>query len=334
MRKLKIGAALAAVLALGAFAWRQAPVTLCEGFLPENDWRIPVHPFRAQTIEQDMFNRVLDRVEEVYGPIVAAKGKRLKVNRLWASPTVNASATRFWGKWNLNMYGGLARHPAVTEEGFMLVACHELGHHLGGAPKMPGFLIFKLPSSWATIEGGSDYYATLKCMRRMYRGAPVSSPVDPVAEAACVERYADEASRNDCRRSALAGQSVARLFKALRRSGVEPRFDTPNATVVPRMVSSHPETQCRLDTYFQGALCGAPLSRDVARTDVNAGACTAKNGHRIGLRPRCWYKPPPDEPAAAPMGPPPTVRRPAIVSSEELRRRLEALGSTLLGDEI
>ena len=57
------------------------------------------------------------------------------------------------------MFGGLARHKLVTPDGFALVACHEMGHHLGGAPRRGG---------WASNEGQSDYYATTKCARRIW----------------------------------------------------------------------------------------------------------------------------------------------------------------------
>jgi len=37
------------------------------------------------------------------------------------------------GQQFIHMFGGLARHPLMTEDAFLLVACHEFGHHYGGA---------------------------------------------------------------------------------------------------------------------------------------------------------------------------------------------------------
>lgn len=319
MRKSVIAAAAFAVVASSAYAvHRRTHKTLCEGFLPPNNMSIPVGDVRALGIDEARFNAVLDRAERVYGPIVAAKGGRLVVNRKWSDPTVNASAQQMGGSWHINMYGGLARHAATTEEGFMLVVCHEIGHHIGGYPK----------SSWATNEGGSDYFATLKCMRNMYGDAPPLGDVDPVAAAGCAAQYPDGAGRNGCLNGARGGQSVAFLFQALRNSPTPPKFDTPNQTVVPRMVNSHPETQCRLDTYYQGALCGASLGTDVSNSDPNVGACTAKNGQRTGLRPRCWYKPPVDEPA---LVEPVEVARPNLPDVEKVGLKLEALREALSG---
>ena len=33
------------------------------------------------------------------------------------------------------MFGGLAGHETITTDAFALVACHELGHHIGGAQR-------------------------------------------------------------------------------------------------------------------------------------------------------------------------------------------------------
>ncbi|TPW21782.1 MAG: hypothetical protein FD126_348 [Elusimicrobia bacterium] len=311
-----------AVLAVSAgfAAHRSYNKELCTGFLPENDMKIELGgDVHAYTIQEAMFNRVLDRVEQVYGPIVASKGGRLVVNRRWSDGTVNASANQSGGNWYLNMYGGLARHAATTEEGFMLVACHELGHHIGGYPKM----------SWATNEGGADYFATLKCMRNMYGGAAPQGNVDAVAEQACQSQFADEPTRNSCRNGARGGQSVAFLFQALRNSPKPPEFGTPDQSRTDRMNNAHPDTQCRLDTYFQGALCTASLGTDVSNSDPNAGSCTKKNGQQIGLRSRCWYKPPADEPAldSAPMA----MKRLELKTPEAVGSRIEALRDVLLG---
>lgn len=315
MKKLVPAAVVLAALAVSAYAHRPAVKQLCSGFLPENDMKIPVGDVRAQGLDEAMFNNVIDRAEAVYGPIIAAKGGQLRVVRKWEDATVNAYAQQFGNTWQVSMFGGLARHASITEEGFMLVVCHEIGHHIGGYPK----------SSWATNEGGADYFATLKCMRRMYgENAPLGD-VDPVADAGCRAQFGDNA--NGCRNGARGGQSVAFLFQALRQSPTPPKFDTPNTTVVDRMYNQHPETQCRLDTYYQGALCGASLGADVSNSDPNAGACTAKNGQRVGLRPRCWYKPPQDEPT---LDENVAVRR-VTLDEKSVAEKLEGLRAALSG---
>jgi hypothetical protein len=61
------------------------------------------------------------------------------------------------------VYGGLARHGEITPDGFALVLCHEIGHHLGGVPRYSG------ANGWASNEGQSDYFAATKCLRRAWQ---------------------------------------------------------------------------------------------------------------------------------------------------------------------
>lgn len=274
-----------------------APQRRDESFLPPNDLKIEIGSLEDKGLTQQQFDEVLDRVEAVYKPIIAAKGGKLVVNRKWADGTVNASAQRSGQNYIINMYGGLARHQAVTQDGFAVVACHELGHHLGGAPRYP--------NSWASNEGESDYFANAKCLRRVFADPAAAGFTrknggnDPAA-AACASAFKNgtDKERALCLRSAMAGLSVSEL---LRQLGNQPpiRFDTPDPKVVTKMLDSHPPAQCRLDTYFQGALCTVAATTDIGETDPRVGACTRAQGFTHGVRPRCWYLPPAGEPAPA-----------------------------------
>ena len=277
----RIAAAVIAVAAAVSPILATRSLKVCEGFLPENNLKIPVGDVNALGIDEAEFNAVLDRVEAVYRPIVAAKGGNLVVERKWTDSTVNAYAFQRGRNFHIAMFGGLARHKAVTADGFALVACHELGHHIGGFPK----------KSWATNEGGSDYYANLKCLRRVFEGAG-SSAVDPIASAKCAGLFQDDASRRLCERNAMAGLSIAQLFTDLRPGTPAPRFDTPDTSVVSRTNDNHPAAQCRLDTYYQGSLCTKSIDEDVSNSSPAAGSCTLAQGYADGIRPTCWYKAP------------------------------------------
>ena len=300
---------------------------LCEGFLPPNDLNIPVGSSEDKGIVQGQFNAVLDSVEKLYAPVVAARGGVLEVRRLWDDGTVNASAQRQGKRYIINMYGGLARHETITMDGFALVACHEMGHHLGGAPKSSGW-----SGSWASIEGQSDYYANLKCLRRVFSDA--SSSVftrslvqDTVAEKACGETFSEPKDRVLCLRNAMAGKSVSALFKALREEEKDPLFDTPDPTVASVMFEKHPPTQCRMDTYFQGSLCAKPVSDALSDTDPAPGACTRSGGFSVGLRPLCWYKPPASESL-------PLASNPAIAGVGRTLRSPESALSALMSESL
>ncbi|MDD5629749.1 MAG: hypothetical protein PHU21_11835 [Elusimicrobia bacterium] len=295
MRRLLVLVCAALLCGLFAAARPHRLVTVCPGFLPENDMKIPVGIKSVGGISQAQYNEVMDRLEAIYKPIVKAKGGVLVVNRMWEDATVNSSAQRQGNKYVLNMYGGLARHPAITQDGETLVACHEMAHHLGGAPKMSGWF-----GAWATIEGQSDYAANLKCMRLMFSDSGSAkftrlAAADPVAQKACKQVYKDSKKAALCLRVATAGLSVTSLFKIMHNETQDAAFDTPDPAVVAETSEDHPATQCRLDTYLQSALCSKPVSEALDDEDPSPGACTAAQGYRVGLRPLCWYKPTPAE---------------------------------------
>ncbi len=259
------------------------------GFLPENNLRIPVGMKTNGGLTEAQFNTVIEKVETIYAPIVASMGGKLIVNRKWSDATVNANATRLGG-WVVNMFGGLARHQTITPDGFALVLCHEIGHHLGGAPKVSNFL-----NRWASNEGQSDYFATTKCLRRAFlndnNDAIVRRLNAPQALVdACTKAWGGSVDRGICIRNGMAGVSVAALFASLRNQP-EAKFETPDTKVVSRTDDAHPAHQCRLDTYFQGALCEISFNEDVSQSDEVRGTCHTKLGHQVGTRPLCWFKP-------------------------------------------
>jgi hypothetical protein len=289
---LRRGLAVVALIATVGFTFNtERTEEGCHGFVPENSMYIPVGLFQTGGITQEQFMMVMDRMEKIYTPEITAAGDKLKINRLWTDGTVNASAQRQGNTRILNMYGGLARHKTIGVEGMALVACHEMGHHNAGAPKIDSWY----GGAWASNEGASDYFASLKCLRLFFaeddNAAIVAGlTIDPVAKAACETQYHNTADQLICQRISEAGQQVANLFMDLSKDKVAPKFDTPDKTVVRRTDDSHPKTQCRLDTYFQGALCPVAVSDRLSDTDYKQGSCYAPRD-AVGTRPLCWFFP-------------------------------------------
>lgn len=272
-----------AVVMIGLSPYFAHADRLCD-FMPENDLRIPVHaPFANRDMNQSAFNEILSRIERVYGPIVAAKGGRLQVIKDWDNDQVNAYANRSGDTWQIHMFGGMARHPQITNDGFALIACHELGHHLGGAPRYNG--------RWASNEGQSDYWATLKCAHKIWGRDNNGSLMNRVRVPASVRRGCAESFPNSeasalCARSAMAAYALGAVLASMTGGG-RPDFDTPDTSRVNRTDDGHPEAQCRLDTYYAGALCKANPNVDVSASDPDHGTCSQGRG----ARPQCWYRP-------------------------------------------
>jgi hypothetical protein len=286
------GLGVLAIVATLGFTFKTDKVDrLCSGFVPENSMYIPEGLYQTGGITEQQFNDVMGRMETLFSGDIERVGDKFKINRLWSNGTVNASAIRTGKTRVLNMYGGLARHKAIGIEGMALVACHELGHHSGGAPKISGYL-----GGWATNEGGADYYATGKCLRRFFAQDDNASLVsglniDPVAKAACEENYSNTQDQMICLRISEAGQQVADLFMDLTKSKVRARFDSPDASVVRKTNDAHPATQCRLDTYLQGSLCYVGESEAPSDKDYKVGSCYSPRD-KVGVRPLCWFAPP------------------------------------------
>lgn len=256
------------------------------GFMPENDMSVPVDAKIRNDMTEQRFNQIIDKVEAHYRPIIKKKWAVLKINRLWKNDTVNASAQQFLRLWVVNMYGGLARHPAVTDDAFALVICHELGHHLGGAPRN------SIPMSWASNEGQADYFGNLKCFRRVFREEDnmdviAGMNVDEEVRLRCEAQWANAEDAALCMRAAMAGKSLADLLGG----GRSISFKTPDTSVVDRTNNRHPAAQCRLDTYFQATLCDKRVEDRVDRRNPDKGVCSRSAGYEEGIRPLCWFKP-------------------------------------------
>ena len=271
-------------------------------FLPKNSFKIPVGIKQDGGLDEAGFNKVIDQVSKYYEPIIKAKGGVLKVNRLWKDATVNASAQRSGNTYIVNMYGGLARHHFVTADGFSLVMCHEVGHHIAGFPK--------IGTMWASNEGQSDYFATMKCFRRINQKVNNvkrlgNVEVPAIVKEKCTMQFKSSEDIAMCERNSMGGLSLALLlwdlangrhskefFKGMHLAGApKPEFGTPDKSEAARTNNAHPAAQCRLDTYFNGAACGVAFTEDFQDENPGPGACAEEKGDKNFFRPRCWYKP-------------------------------------------
>jgi hypothetical protein len=262
-------------------------------FMPPNNLHLEDGLYTGGLTEVQ-FKNAIDRMEKEYTPIFAKFGAKLDIKRLWSDNTVNASAEQLDEKtWRVNMYGGLARRPEVTEDGFMLVLCHEIGHHLSGYPFV---------EDWAADEGQSDMYSTGPCAFKMFKknaelAVQAGSELPADLKAKCDESHKSDA--DVCYRAIIAGKSLGDLLAALQNTTIA--YDTPDKKVVRKTKHSHPDAQCRLDTYVASALCGSEKwdhdlipgksfdNRNSLEAQKEAFAHGCETG--IGARPLCWFAP-------------------------------------------
>lgn len=260
-------------------------------FAPENSLWIGTDDKAAAGITEEQFHSVLDKTFGIYKPIAVAKGITLINEKDWEDGTVNSYASQSGKTWKVASFGGLARYAGMTPDAFALVACHELGHHFGGAPKYKRY-----GGTWASNEGQSDYYGTLKCMKRYLEDEDnvafvANAKVPAVVSQRCAMAFTNDNEAALCVRSSLAGHVLAVVLKEL-SNGKDVSFETPDTQVVAdTLYNTYPAVQCRLDTYFAGALCNKSVDEDTSNTNVLAGACNTSQGATLGVRPLCWFKP-------------------------------------------
>ncbi len=261
------------------------------GFMPTNNLNTSLFATNKTSngMTKERFLAITYRVSNVYSSIVKEKGGNLVMDNLWDDETINAKAERKANQWILHMYGGLARHPLVTDDAFMLVVCHELGHHIGGAPRKNN------GNDWAANEGQADYFGAMKCMRRVLENddnqeivSQINIDHDVLVKCQLVYKSADDIAL--CQRISMAGKSLGMLLGSL-GGGAKVAFNTPDKKIVTKTYDDHPEAQCRLDTYFSGILCDKSYDQDTDMKDPSIGVCIQRDGHRLGRRPLCWYRP-------------------------------------------
>lgn len=280
---------LASLLSVPAFASNKST------FMPPNNLDLEE---LGGGLNQKQFDDTINRVAAIYAPIVAGHGAKLTINHLWTDDTVNADSEQLSDTdWEVNMYGGLARRPEVTVDGFAMVLCHELGHHLGGFP-------FVGAADWAANEGQADTHATGACASKVFAHnaalrAKALATIPQEMKDKCDAHHASDAEREVCYRTIAASKSLADLLAALEGSKVS--FDTPDTSVVDVTNDDHPAAQCRLDTYVASALCGSAKwdyslipgkgSDEGSVAAQKAAFAHSCEGDPETQRPRCWFAP-------------------------------------------
>lgn len=246
-------------------------------------------PSRNAITEKD-FRSLIDRVRKVYDPVFAARGYEVEYLLYWDVEDGNAMTSEAKDKKKAFFLfaGGLLRSRYMTKDSFLFVACHEIGHHLGGFPK-------EKKNPWCSVEGQADYFANLRCMKEIFKGDPENKKARKLSlpraiREKCRRMYSDEESINICLRSTKAGEDAMRFLQA-KQSGKDADASLLNRVLPPaeETIQRYPDHACRAETAFQGAICDRV--GELSDTDETVGTCHLKNGDSMGLRPACWFKP-------------------------------------------
>lgn len=258
-------------------------------------WFLPPLTHSSE-IKKERFSFFLKWVEGVYRPLFSQKfNKVLTIEGQWEETEVNAHATRdLEDNPIVEVPGGLARHPLLTEDGFLLIICHELGHFLGGAPKMLRGESKKV--GWSSAEGQADYFAANKCFKTLlvHQQWEQNEQVPPGLFTLQDEKeVAELCSDSACKRMLFASLSVAKMFAAVKWESVTPSLTSPTTREVEETSFFHPSAQCRLDTFVAGWFCPKSPGDEFDDLDPTRGACLDEGNATESpfKRPSCWFRP-------------------------------------------
>lgn len=237
-------------------------------------------------VSESEFIETLKKVESTYREDVKKVGLNLIVDGEYQNETQNAYTTRLGKNQVIKVFGGVAKIGMISADAISFVTCHELGHTLGGNPTNT------TGSNFYSLEGQSDYFASVKCFKRINRNEDNETLIKNLnvpfsIRASCNEQFRGEANEAAlCIRTSLTGVEVANWMAILGSVGTS-SIDRKDPTVVTSTKLGFPSNQCRLDTFLAGALC-KPQTFGDDPTKPNDGFCES---NEIGARPLCWFKP-------------------------------------------
>ena len=263
-----------------------------EAFIPEKDLKYPIRISNKDTQKQLTENELIEvsnRLQKVYSDFVKKHyNTKLVFNLEWANDQVSAYATRpVDGEFHVTVAGGMARAPGMTKDSLALVLCHELGHHLGGAPRTA------LYNGWPSAEGQADYFAGAKCLKKYFNELKheeieINSSIPEKVIFDCNKSYPVLSDMKICVRTILASLDFANFLNQLPNTKIKVSLTTPDPKVVKGTnINDYPRPQCRFDTLYAGALC--TISPDLKTSNDDPGAAYCMDPERSGTRPKCWF---------------------------------------------
>lgn len=190
----------------------------------------------AQINDAQSFNSVITDVVSIYDGELPSE-RKVDIN--WESETKNASAGYVRGKVTLTFHGGFVRSNKLTKDAFAIIVCHEVGHIIGGYPKV-------MPTQKYTSEGQSDYFAATDCIKKYFVQTKEFSDVDlsgidEVVIAKCKQDIL-------CLRGLAAIRDVSIIYPG---SHINAKTKEVSRFTI---FNDYPSSQCRVDTLKAGLL--------------------------------------------------------------------------------
>jgi len=180
--------------------------------------------YRTNKSETKSLEQRVEDFGEVFQTNVSqAMGRKFVVKLNKDNTDFNAYATIDENEDALIMVNmGMVNHPEMQTEILDLFMCHELGHLLGGDPKL---IRPNNRKSWSSVEGQADYYATKECMGKLGHSKEQISQIS---------------------------LELAQMIAKMRGYQNLPAINKKDQSRPGYILQTHPNPQCRLDTFMAG----------------------------------------------------------------------------------
>lgn len=275
----------------------------CEGFLPLELTKgpgIPSTNYLNEGITKEEFDERNSLAKEYYTDFAKKHNATLVVNEYWDDEFINASAGKSGSHWEINMYGGLARVKGMTADAFSSIVCHELGHLVAGFPFYPNFPT-PLTIQDSASEGNSDYFAAQACFVRMFENdkegnQKAEDNSSEFVKQTCENAHSDKTRQQICMRAINGAQIAWQAVSDHYNMGLEISPEKKDTRVAYTTIPTHPQLQCRMDTFVAGATCTKSYYKDnevpLTQADMEEKSCSrSQEGDAQGARPLCWFNP-------------------------------------------
>lgn len=196
--------------------------------------------FASQAISMDAtsFRETIEGVISLYDSELPANRN---IDISWESETLNASVGLGKnGVTNFSFHGGFARENNLNQDAYAVVVCHEVGHIVGGYPKV-------MPTQKYTSEAQSDYFAANDCLKKFFASKPINLAQIDLSNI-------DEKKIADCREDQLCLRGLAAIRDV---SVIYPGSSInakENKVAEFTNFNSYPSNQCRVDTLVAGLM--------------------------------------------------------------------------------
>ena len=228
--------------------------TVFSGILSSDPTNYMIDEFETTSseINELKFNKVVMEIYSLYIQKALKNKLKLRVHTNWSSPYFSAWASKKQDIYKINFWGGLARINSMTLESWEFIVCHEIGHILGGKPKM------RIKGhSWASAEGQADHFAITECLPNYYKTFKKTKDTQTYIQDLDYYKCFSMDDTNKCIRVLNAGHAFSNVLEFLNhdKNILKATYDKTAPHVLNTLFDSYPSNQCRLDIFNKNATC-------------------------------------------------------------------------------